>query len=115
MKEIRESLCAVNMVSLTAAMAYQEMGETETAKLSLQYYADYIQRTYLATPKLVERLDMIALSPEAYWSKTLPDIEKKIQSLPCCTEPPLIGVAAIVGGTVVTVATKGKINLTKKK
>lgn len=48
MNELRESLCAVNMVSLAEAIAYQEMGETEAAKLSLQYYAKYIQKTYLA-------------------------------------------------------------------
>ncbi len=35
MNELRESLCAVNMVSLAEAIAYQEMGETEAAKVSL--------------------------------------------------------------------------------
>lgn len=82
MNEIRESLCAVNMVSLSEAIAYQEMGEIEAARLSLQYYAGYIQRTYLETKGLVERLDLIDPSPENYWSKTLPDIKKKIQALP---------------------------------
>lgn len=83
MNEIRESLSAVNMVSLAEAMAYQEMGESESARLSLQYYADYIQHTYLESHGLVERLDMIDSSPEKYWSRTLPDIERKIQALPC--------------------------------
>lgn len=83
MNEIRESLCAVNMVSLAEAMAYQEMGESEAARQSLQYYAGYIQKTYLETKGLVERLDLIDPSPENYWSKTLPEIEKKIQELPC--------------------------------
>lgn len=82
MNEIRESLCAVNMVSLSEAIAYQEMGEMEAAQRSLQYYAWYIQNAYLATAGLVERLDLIDPSPENYWSKTLPDIEKKIQALP---------------------------------
>ena len=82
MNEIRESLCTVNMVSLSEAIAYQEMGETEAARISLQYYAGYIQKTYLETKGLVERLDLIDPSPENYWSKTLPDIEKKIQALP---------------------------------
>ena len=49
MNELRESLCAVNMVSLAEAIAYQEMGETEAAKVSLEYYAKFIQRTYLET------------------------------------------------------------------
>ena len=59
--EIRESLCAVNMVSLSEAIAYQEMGETEAARLSLQYYAGYIKKTYLETKGLVERLDSIEI------------------------------------------------------
>lgn len=89
--EIRESLCAVNMVSLSEAIAYQEMGETEAALLSLQYYAGYIQKAYLETKGLVGRLDLIDPSPENYWSKTLPDIEKKIQALPFNEEHKLLG------------------------
>lgn len=83
MNELRESLCAVNMVSLVEAMAYQEMGETEAAKLSLQYYAKYIQNTYLDSKGFVERLDMIDPSPENYWSHTLPEIKTRIHALPC--------------------------------
>lgn len=83
MAEIRESLCAVNMVSLAEAMAYQEMGEPEAAQLSLQYYADHLKHTYLSVPGFVDRLDMIDPSPENYWSRTLPDIERRIQALPC--------------------------------
>ena len=91
MNEIRESLCAINIVSLAEAMAYQEMGESEAARLSLQYYAEYIQKTYLDAKGFVERLDMIDPSPENYWSKTLPDINKHIQELPCNTEQRLLG------------------------
>ncbi|MDD2216224.1 MAG: hypothetical protein PHE41_06620 [Eubacteriales bacterium] len=91
MNEIRESLCAVNMVSLSEAIAYQEMGETEAAQLSLQYYAGYIQKAYLGNKGLLERLDLIDPSPENYWSKTLPDIEKKIQALPFNEEQKLLG------------------------
>lgn len=83
MNEIRSSLSALNIVSLTEAMAYQEMGEIRSAQLSLKYYADYIKHTYLESPGLVDRLDMIDKSPENYWSKTLPDIERRIQTLPC--------------------------------
>lgn len=91
MNEIRESLCAVNMVSFAEAMAYLEMGEREAARQSLQYYAGYIQKTYLETQGLVERLDLIDPSPENYWSKTLPDIEKKILALPYNEEEKLLG------------------------
>ena len=78
-------------VSLAEAMAYQEMGETEAAQISLQYYAGYVKKTYLEAPGFVERLDMIDPSPENYWSKTLPDIERRIQALPCNAAPLQIG------------------------
>lgn len=90
MNEIRESLSAVNMVSLAEAMAYQEMGENAAARQSLQYYAGYIEKSYLSTKGLVERLDLIDPAPENYWTKTLPDIKKKIQALPCVEELALL-------------------------
>lgn len=92
MNEIRESLCAVNMVSFTEAMAYQEMGEDEAAHQSLTYLANFVNDTYLAVPGLVERLDLIDPSPKNYWSQTLPDIKEKINALPCARNPILIGV-----------------------
>ena len=82
MSEIRESICAVNMVSFAEALAYQELGEVEAARKSLTYYADFIEDTYVTPKGLVQRLDMIDPSPENYWSQTLPDISKKIKYLP---------------------------------
>lgn len=82
MAEIRESLCAVNMVSFTEAMAYQELGEQEAARKSLSYYAEFVEDTYIKVPGLVQRLDLIDKSPENYWSNTLPIINDKIKSLP---------------------------------
>ena len=90
MNEIRESLSAVNMVSLAEAMAYQELGESAAARQSLQYYAGYLQSAYLSTEGLVQRLDLIDPAPENYWSKTLPDIKQKIQALPCVENVPLL-------------------------
>ena len=83
--EIRDGLSAINMVSLVEAMAYQGMGESEAAHQSLDYYASYIQTTYLDSDGFVERLDLIDPSPENYWSKTLPDIKGKISALPCAS------------------------------
>lgn len=88
--EIRESLCAVNMVSFAEAMAYQELGEHEASRKSLMYYAGFIEDTYVSVPGLVQRLDMIDPAPENYWSKTLPDISKKIRSLPCDVDTKLL-------------------------
>jgi hypothetical protein len=91
MDEIRESLCAVNMVSLAAAMAFQELGETDAARQSLQYYAGFIRNVYLDKPGFVERLDLLDESPENYWSKAIPEIEEKIMALPCVADAALIG------------------------
>ena len=82
MEEVRESLSAVNMVSFIEAMAYQEMGETESARISLIYYSDYVKKTYLGLPGFVQRLDMLDSSTKPYWSETIPGITKKIEALP---------------------------------
>lgn len=90
MREIRESLCAVNMVSFAEAMAYQELGEYEAARKSLTYYAGFIEDIYTSVPGLVQRLDLIDPAPENYWSKTLPDISEKIKALPSVSDTKLI-------------------------
>ena len=82
LNEIRESLVAVNLVSFLEAMAYQAIGEYEAARRSLLYFSAYLKKTYLASPGFVERLDQIDPSPNQYWSKTLPDMQKKIEALP---------------------------------
>lgn len=88
--EIREGLSTVNMVSLAEAIAYQELGESAAARQSLQYYAGYLHTAYLSTDGLVQRLDLIDPTPENYWSKTLPNIKKKIQALPCAENMSLL-------------------------
>ena len=90
MNEIRESLCAVNMVSFVEAMIYQELGEYEAAKKSLTYYADFLEKTYTDVPGLVQRLDLIDLAPENYWSKTLPEISERIKALPSVSDTKLL-------------------------
>ena len=91
MNEIRDSLCAVNMVSFAEAMAYNEMGETAAARKSLEYYATFLKKTYLEKPGLVERLDLIDPASERYWTNTLPEINKMVQSLPGTEEIELLG------------------------
>lgn len=114
MNEIRESLLAVNMVSLAAA------------RQSLKHYADYIRSAYLDKPGFVERLDLLDESPEKYWSKMkkckkcekqLPDgykrnmcencIGKKAKKVRSLLEVAL-SVALVIGGTMVKIATKGR-------
>lgn len=91
MNEIWESLSAMNMVSLAEAIAYHELGESAAARQSLRYYSRYLQKAYLSTDGLVKRLDMIDPAPENYWSKTLQDINKKIQALPCVENVSFLG------------------------
>lgn len=82
MSEIWESLCAVNMVSLVEAMAYQELGEHEAARKSLTYYAGFIEDTYISVPGLVDRLGSIDPTKENHWAKTMQDISARIKALP---------------------------------
>lgn len=79
--QIRESLNTVNMVSLVEAIAYQEMGEDNAAKKSLEYYASFIKNNYLSNNNLLERLDLLDSSPQNYWTENLPIINKKIQEI----------------------------------
>lgn len=90
MNEIRENLNAVNMVSLAEAIAYQEMGENAAARQSLEYYSNYLEQAYLNSEGLVERLDLIDPSPTSYWTKALPEINERIQALPCIEEVALL-------------------------
>lgn len=83
MSQIRESLAAINLVSITEALAYQEMGEYESARQSLLYYSDYLKQSYLSVEHFMERMDSIDPSPDNYWSETLPNINESILALPC--------------------------------
>lgn len=72
MSEIKESLCAISMMSFVEAMAYRELKEYKAADVSLAYYAAFVENTYISDTKLVERLDMMDSSLNRYWSKTIP-------------------------------------------
>ena len=80
-------MCCGQYGVFAEAMAYQELGEHEAARKSLTYYSSFIEDIYVSVPGLVERLDLIDPAPENYWSKTLPDISKKVQALPYVPEP----------------------------
>lgn len=81
--ELRDSLEAINMVSLSEAMAYQELGEYNAARRSLEYYAEYINRIYLESDGLVDRLDSMDNLPDNDWTERLSLITKNINALPC--------------------------------
>ncbi len=83
MGKLRDNLNALNQVSFIEVMTYLELGEEAAARCSLDYYADYIQKTYIAFEGFVERLDMLDPSPSNYWSNLIPAIIQKIKALPC--------------------------------
>lgn len=80
LEDIRNNIKAVSMSSLIEAMSYQELGEYESAKASLDYYSDYINKTYLEDKYLIKRLDLN--DSHNYWSKYLKEINDKIRALP---------------------------------
>ncbi len=88
--EIRESLNSINLVSLTQAIAYQELGEFNSLRVALNYYSDYIEKAYFVDDGLIERLDSIDPSPENYWTNALPKIKKIIRTLPDNSTPDLL-------------------------
>lgn len=90
MNEIRESLCAINMVSFAEAMAYQELGESDASRKSLSHYAEFIEDTYMSVPGLVQRLDLIDPAPKNYWTKTLPAISEMVKALPSVADGGLL-------------------------
>lgn len=80
-KELRESLNALNMLSLTEALSYQELGEQKAANLTLDYYGGYLNKVYLFDEDFLERLDSLNPSSKKYWSTKLPDIYDKVKQL----------------------------------
>ena len=72
---------ALNLVSLAETLAYQELGEHKAANIALQYFGDYINKTYLSDKAFIERLDSLNPSPKKYWSTMLPSISDKIKQL----------------------------------
>ena len=79
--ELRENMNALNLVSLAETLAYQELGEHKAANIALQYFGDYINKTYLSDKAFIERLDSLNPSPKKYWSTMLPSISDKIKQL----------------------------------
>lgn len=79
--ELRENMNALNLVSLVETLAYQELGEHKAANIALQYFGDYINKTYLSDKAFIERLDSLNPSPKKYWSTMLPSISDKIKQL----------------------------------
>ncbi len=79
--ELRESMNALNMVSLVEALSYQELGEQKAANLTLEYYGEYLNKIYLTDIEFLERLDSLNPTPKKYWSTALPDIYDRVKLL----------------------------------
>lgn len=62
--ELRESMNALNMVSLTETISYQELGEQKAANIALDYYGGYLDKVYISDKDFLERLDSLNPSPK---------------------------------------------------
>lgn len=79
--EIRENLSALNMTSLVSAIGYQVLGEEESMKKSLDYYRNYLDKSYFKVDGLIERLDSMDSLPENYWMNKIPSLKADINEL----------------------------------
>ena len=79
-EEIRNSLQAIRIASLTEALAFQEMNEIESRNGSLIWFSNFIKTTYLDNENLIQRLDLLD-SVDNYWSNTLPSIVIEIDKI----------------------------------
>ena len=88
--EIRENLSALNITSLVSAIGYQVLGEEESMKKSLNYYRNYLDKSYFKVEGLIERLDSMDSLPENYWTKKVPSLEANIKELSYNSEKELL-------------------------
>ena len=88
--EIRENLSALNITSLVSAIGYQVLGEEESMKKSLNYYRNYLDKSYFKVEGLIERLDSMDSLPENYWTKKVPSLEANIKELSYNSENKLL-------------------------
>lgn len=85
-----DGINAVNIVSITEALAYSELGETEAAVRSLSVYNSFFHDTFM-NPGLIHRLDMLSKHDDGFWTKTVEQLEKHIKALPGVDDILLIG------------------------
>lgn len=81
MDKLYIGLNAINTASMSAVIAYQELGEPEAAAEVLKAYSHYLSVSY-ARPKMIECLDLNSERTDSFWSKTLSDVQTNINSLP---------------------------------
>lgn len=84
LNEIKSSLDAINMVSIIEALSYQQLGELTAAKCSLEYFGNYLEKSYLNEIEIVERLDSIQdyTKNDVSWMERIPTIYRQIKELP---------------------------------
>ena len=81
MDKLYIGLSAINTASMSAVIAYQELGEPEAAAEVLEAYSHYLSVSY-ARPRMIECLDLNSEHTDSFWSKTLSDVQTNINSLP---------------------------------
>lgn len=78
---LRESMCALNMVSMVESLTYQELGEPNLAIKALNYHSSFIEKIY-GDSETLKRLDGLDPEQTKYWSNILPSIQNQMKQLP---------------------------------
>lgn len=82
--KLRTNISATVGVSIVAGIAYEELNEMDSARISFQKLADFLGATYLSRPGFIDKLDLLDPYPDNFWSTQLVPVIKQINKLPDC-------------------------------
>lgn len=80
--KLRTNLSATVGVSMVAGIAYEELNEMDSARISFQKLSDFMEATYLSRPGFVDKLDLLDPYPDNFWSTQLVPVINQINKLP---------------------------------
>lgn len=80
--KLRTNLSATIGVSMVAGIAYEELNEMDSARISFQKLSDFMEATYLSRPGFVDKLDLLDPYPDNFWSTQLVPVINQINKLP---------------------------------
>lgn len=91
--EIRDGVYAINSVSMAQTVAYQMLGEQESARYAMAYYANFVKSTFMESEELADRLNQLDESTECHWASLIPSIVSDVTAL-CSNECEKIALGA---------------------
>lgn len=80
--KLRTNLSATVGVSMVAGIAYEELNEMDSARISFQKLSDFMEATYLSRPGFVDKMDLLDPYPDNFWSTQLVPVVNQINKLP---------------------------------